>query len=190
MEQTPAILLRKTPWSETSLIITWLTEQFGAVRTVARGARKPGSSFAGKLDLFFRADISFSLSRRGDLHTLREAGVVSAFDVSRAGSAGFYLAAYFAELSGQAVPSMHPAAEIFDLLDRAIRYLQREPASEKALNYFEREMCRILGVYDAAGVVTSLQGLASLCGGIPRSRAAALSFLAKKNPLALKGPPL
>ena len=47
MEQTPAILLRKTPWSETSLIAVWLTERFGAVRTVARGARKPKSAFRG-----------------------------------------------------------------------------------------------------------------------------------------------
>ena len=37
----PAILLRKMPWSETSLIVTWLTERFGTARTVARGARRP-----------------------------------------------------------------------------------------------------------------------------------------------------
>jgi DNA repair protein RecO (recombination protein O) len=148
---------------------------------VARGARKPGNAFAGKLDLFFRAEISFTLSRRGDLHTLREAAVISAFDVGRAGSAGFYLAAYFAELSGQAAPSMHPAPEVFDLLRRALTYLQQTAANEKALEHFERELCRILGVHDTAGGVTSQQGLASLGGGIPRSRAAALSFLGKKS---------
>jgi len=181
MEQTPAILLRKTSWSETSLIITWLTEKFGTVRTVARGARKACNPFAGKLDLFFRAEISFTLSRRGDLHTLREAAVISAFDVGQAGSAGFYLAAYFAELSGQAAPSMHPAPEIYDLLRRAIAYLQQTAGNEKALDHFERELCRILGVHDTAGAVTSQQGLASLGGGIPRSRAAAVSFLGKKS---------
>jgi DNA repair protein RecO (recombination protein O) len=184
MEQTPAILLRRTSWSETSLIITWLTEKFGTVRTVARGARKAGNPFAGKLDLFFLAEISFTLSRRGDLHTLRETAVISAFDVGRAGSVGFYCAAYFAELSGQAAPAMHPAPEIYDLLRRALVYLQQTSASEKALEHFERELCRILGVHDTAGGVTSQQGLASLGGGIPRSRAAALSFL-EKNPLAL-----
>jgi len=181
MEETPAILLRKTPWSETSLIITWLTEKFGTVRTVARGARKAGNPFAGKLDLFFRAEISFILSRRGDLHTLREAGAVTTFDVGRAGSAGFYLAAYFAELSGQAAPPMHPAPEIFDLLRRAIEYLQMTPASEKALEHFERELCRMLGVHDTTGAVTSREGLISLGAGLPRSRAAALSFLGEKK---------
>lgn len=180
MEQTPAILLRKSPWSETSLIITWLTERFGTVRTVARGARRPNSAFAGKLDAFFQANISFSLNRSGTLHTLREAEVVTVFDAFRAGSAGFYLASYFAELSGLAAPAMHPAPEVFDLLGRGISHLQNSPASERALAHFEREMCRILGVHDVAGAVPPAQALASLCGTLPRSRAAALSFLQPK----------
>lgn len=180
MEQTPAILLRKSPWSETSLIITWLTERFGTVRTVARGARRPNSAFAGKLDAFFQANISFSLNRSGTLHTLREAEVVTVFDASRAGSAGFYLASYFAELSGLAAPAMHPAPEVFDLLGRGISHIQNSPASERALAHFEREMCRILGVHDVAGAVPPAQALASLCGTLPRSRAAALSFLQPK----------
>jgi DNA repair protein RecO (recombination protein O) len=177
MEQTPAIVLRKTAWSETSLIITWLTERFGTLRTVARSARKPGNAFAGKLDTFFRSEISVSLNRKGGLHNLREVQTLAVFDASRAGSAGFYLASYFAELAGQAAPAMHPAPEIFDLLSRAIDYLQRSPATERALDHFERELCRILGVHDAAGSVTSIRALASLCGGIPRSRAAAITFL-------------
>jgi len=185
MEQTPAILLRKTPWSETSLIITWLTESYGTLRTVARSARKPASPFAGKLDLFFREDISFSLSSKGTLHSLREAAVVTSFDAGRAGSAGFYLAAYFAELSGMAAPAMHPAPEIFDLLRRGLEHLQEKPATEKALHHFERELCRILGVHDTSGDVSAIRGLASLCGGIPRSRAAALSFLGVPKNLSL-----
>lgn len=178
MEKTAAILLRKTPWSETSLIVHWLTDRFGSVRTVARGARKPGSAFAGKLDIFFRADISFSLNRKGgDLHALGEVSLVSAFDAGKAGYGGLYLAAYFSELCGMAAPAMHPAPEIFDLLGRGIGYLGKGTANRRALDHFETELCRVLGVHDASGNVTTLEALASLCGGIPRSRATALRFL-------------
>lgn len=177
MELTPAILLRKAPWSETSLIVTWLTERFGTVRTLARGARKADGVFAGKLDIFFREEIGFSISRKSGLHALREAEVVSVFDAARAGTAGFYLAAYFAELAGMAAPAMHPAPEIFSLLARGIDYLQRGPASVKALEHFEKELCGVLGVHDATGSVTPVRALASLCGEIPRSRVTALSFL-------------
>ena len=188
MEATPAILLRKMPWSESSLIVTWLTERFGTARTVARGARRPKSEFAGMLDLFYVADIVFSFSRKGDLHTLREVNVRSVFDVSAAGHAGYYLAAYFGELAGMAAPSMQPAREIFDLLRRGLNFVQQSPASLRALSHFEVELCRILGVHDARGNVAAIDALASLCGIIPASRAAALRILACADGAELLSP--
>ncbi len=179
MDQTPAILLRKTLWAETSFIVTWLTERWGTIRTTARGARRPGNAFFGKLDLLYEADISFTMSRKGDLHSLREVVVTSFFDVGKTDHAGLYLGAYFAELAGHASPSMHPAPEIFDLLRRGIGHLQKAPATYRALDHYEKELCRISGVHDASGAVTSLQALVSLCGTIPRSRVTALQFLTK-----------
>src|SRR4029434_8588815 len=177
MDEPASILLRKIPWSETSLIVTWLTESFGTVRTVARGARRPKSEFAGMLDLFYGADIAFSLSPQGDLHTLRGVSVRCVFNVSDAGNAGYYLASYFGELAGMAAPSMQPAPEIFDLLRRGLNFVQQSPASLRALNHFETELCRILGVHDPRGNVAAIDALASLCGVIPGSRAAAVRFL-------------
>ena len=177
MEASPAILLRKRPWSETSLIVTWLTERFGTMRTVARGACRPKSQFAGMLDLFYGADIAFSFSRKGDLHTLREVSVRSVFNVSDAGNAGYYLASYFGELAGLTAPSMQPAREIFDLLRRGLNFVQQSPASLKSLHHFETELCRILGVHDSRGNVAAIDALASLCDFIPASRTAALRFL-------------
>src|SRR5215467_3443685 len=73
VDTTAAILLRKRMFSDTSLIVSWCTELFGCVQTIAKGARRPKSSFAGKLDLFFEAEISIVRSRKSDLHTLTEA---------------------------------------------------------------------------------------------------------------------
>jgi len=186
MEQhTQAILLRRTPWSETSLIVTWLTASHGLLKTSARGARKPRGPFAGKLDFLYQAEISVALSLHGDLHSLREVGEVRPFDAARVQGAGFFLAAYFAELSGLAAPSHHPAPEIFDLLRRALAYLQQARADERALHHFERELCRILGIHDASGRVTPAAAIASLSGGLPRSRAAALKFFSPQGPGAV-----
>ena len=71
VNSTPAILLRRTRLSDTSWIVTWLTQADGRLKTAARGARRPRSPFAGKLDLFFLDDISFAPSRKSDLHVLR-----------------------------------------------------------------------------------------------------------------------
>ena len=72
VERTQGLILRTRPLSETSLIVQWLTPDAGRIATVAKGARRPNSPFRGKLDLFYLADLSFSRSRRSDLHTLRE----------------------------------------------------------------------------------------------------------------------
>ena len=75
MLQSHAILIRLTKLTETSLIVTWFTQDHGLVKTIARGARRPGSAFAGKLDLFFGADIVWAEAKRGELHGLREVSV-------------------------------------------------------------------------------------------------------------------
>src|SRR5215469_5094183 len=74
-ESAAGIILRTQALTESSLIIHWLTPNFGRIATVAKGARRPKSPFSGKLDLFYEADFSFTRSRRSELHTLREVSV-------------------------------------------------------------------------------------------------------------------
>ncbi|MCC6823333.1 MAG: DNA repair protein RecO, partial [Verrucomicrobia subdivision 3 bacterium] len=71
-EAATGLILRTRALTETSLIVNWLTPNLGRISTVAKGARRPKSAFAGKLDLFYAADFTFQRSRRSDLHTLRE----------------------------------------------------------------------------------------------------------------------
>src|SRR5690348_13402089 len=75
IQSATGLILRTRHLTETSLIVHWLTPDFGRIATVAQGARRPKSPFLGKLDLFYVADFSFSRSRRSDLHRLREVGL-------------------------------------------------------------------------------------------------------------------
>nr|MDQ2659568.1 recombination protein O N-terminal domain-containing protein [Verrucomicrobiota bacterium] len=79
MDSTSAILLRKRKLSDTSLIISWCTNSLGCVQTVAKGARGAKSPFAGKLDLFFEAEIQIARSKRSNLHMLREVALTNPF---------------------------------------------------------------------------------------------------------------
>src|ERR1044071_5685848 len=98
METTNAILLRKRKLSDTSLIISWCTESLGNLETVAKGARRPKSVFAGKLDLFFEAEIQFKRSRKSNLHTLTEAVLCNPFGGIRQNYLRTQTASYFVEL--------------------------------------------------------------------------------------------
>lgn len=146
METTPAILLRKTRLSETSLILTWLTAAHGKLKTVAKGARQPKSRFAGRLDLFFECEINFARSRKSELHTLREVALTEPHDGLRHDYLRVALAAYCVELIELVTEPEHAVADLYDLLQRALRYLNDHAASLRALEHFERELVRLLGI--------------------------------------------
>lgn len=146
METTAALLLRKTKLTETSLIVTWLTAEHGLVKTVAKGARRPKSPFAGRLDLFFTCEIAVVRSARSDLHALREVAVRDPREGLRASYARTRTAAYFVELIELTTEADQPAPEAFDLLRRALGYLATNEPSRRAVLHFESQLARLLGV--------------------------------------------
>ena len=62
-----AHVLRKTKLGESDLIITLLAEDGSLLRAVAKGARKPGNTFASRLELFSRADLLLAEGKNLDI---------------------------------------------------------------------------------------------------------------------------
>ena len=107
------LILRTRPLTETSLIVNWLTPNFGRISTVAKGARRPKSPFRGKLDLFYLADLSFSRSRRSDLHTLREVSLRETHSSLRQDLGQLRQASYCAALIEQTTETETPLPAVF-----------------------------------------------------------------------------
>lgn len=175
VEHSQAILIRRRAWGDTSWIVTWLTLGYGKVSTMARGARRPASPFSGKLDLFYIGDISFAVSKKSSLHTLREVQILEPFDASGLGSANLFMCCYFAELADLVTEPGTPVAGIFDLLNRALAHLKTNAASVRALDFFEKELGSTLGISDASS--HPLANLEAHCGKIPKSRSAVIRLL-------------
>lgn len=175
MENTAGILLRRTKLTETSLIVTWLTQTHGKIKTVAKGARQPKSRFAGRLDLFYGCEIQFSRSRRSELHTLREVDLQSAHERLRADYRLVALAAYFVELAELVTEADHPMPELFDLLQRALRYLNEGVPTLRALEHFEAELARVLGIRHP--VLSAAAAIERAYHHLPRARGALVQTL-------------
>jgi DNA repair protein RecO (recombination protein O) len=179
MESTEAILLRKRKFSDTSLIISWCTDSFGCVQTVARGARRLKSPFAGKLDLFFEAEISIVRSRKTDLHTLTEVVLKNPFPGIRTNYLRTQTAGYFVELIEICTERDHREPELFDLLRRAFGYLDANDPTLHAVAHFETELARIAGVHDIKKLKADPAfALGNLFGRLPLSRTPLLKTLA------------
>ena len=171
MESTEAILIRKRKFSDTSLIVSWCTDSFGCVQTVAKGARRLKSPFAGKLDLFFEAEISIVRSRKTDLHTLTEVVLKNPFPGIRTNYLRTQTAGYFVELIEICTERDHREPELFDLLRRAFGYLDANDPTLRAVGHFETELARIAGVHDVTKVKADPAfALGNLFGRLPLSR--------------------
>src|ERR1700746_131328 len=178
VETTSAILLRRRKFSDTSLIVSWCTESFGCVQTMAKGARRPKSPFAGKLDLFFEAEIPMVRSRKSDLHTLTEVVLKNPFAGIRSNYLRTQTAAYFVELIEICTERDHREPELFMLLRRAFGYLDANDPASRAVAHFETELARIAGVHDQTRLrADPAFALGNLFGRLPLSRKPLLKTL-------------
>ncbi|HXC37016.1 MAG TPA: DNA repair protein RecO [Candidatus Acidoferrales bacterium] len=146
IESGAGIILRTLPLTETSLIVHWLSPTFGRIATAAKGARRPKSPFAGKLDLYYEADISFSRSRSSDLHSLREVNLRQMNAALRLDLEKLREAAYAASFIVRATEPETPLPEIFELFRRFLESLCVHESSPQLVLAFELKMLVELGL--------------------------------------------
>lgn len=145
-DSASGIILRTLPLTDTSLIIHWLTPNFGRIATVAKGARRPKSPFAGKLDLFYEADFSFSRSRSSDLHTLREVSLRKTNGAIREDILKLQQAAYAAAFTVQTTEAETPLSNIFEVVQEFLEALCAHATTMQTIFAFELKMLRELGL--------------------------------------------
>lgn len=171
-------MLRKRKFSDTSLIVSWCTESLGCIQTVAKGARRAKSPFAGRLDLFFEAEIQIAASRKSNLHTLTEVVLRETFGGIRTDYLRMQTAAYFVELIEICTERDHREPELFALLRRAFGYLDANNPNLRAVSHFETELARIAGVHDVRRLKANPAfALGNLFGRLPLSRTPLLKAL-------------
>ncbi|HWF17873.1 MAG TPA: DNA repair protein RecO [Verrucomicrobiae bacterium] len=145
-ENSIGLILRTRPLTDTSLIVHWLTPEFGRLATVAKGARRPKSPFAGKLDLFYLADFSFQPSRRSELHQLREVSLRETHAAIRKELEYLQQASYCCALIEQTTEMETPLPEIFSLMTGFLTNLPRYAPQPQTLFAFEIKLLSELGL--------------------------------------------
>jgi DNA repair protein RecO (recombination protein O) len=145
-ETATGLVLRTRPLTETSLIVHWLTPVFGRIAAVAKGARRSKSPFAGKLDLFYVADFSFTRSRSSDLHNLREVKLNQTHGAIRADIVKLQQAAYAVNLIEQVSEKETPLPAVYELMRKFLGQLCREKSSPQLVFAFELKLLRELGL--------------------------------------------
>lgn len=96
---THALCLRKIDFSETSQILTLLTDKLGTAGAIAKGAKREKSSLGGPLDLMCLYQVVlYDRTRRGTLSILAQAELIDFFGPARSDYAAFRAAERIREL--------------------------------------------------------------------------------------------
>ncbi|MCB7036919.1 DNA repair protein RecO [Eggerthella sinensis] len=122
------IVLRKTKLGESDLIVTLLAEDGSQMRAVAKGARKPTSSFAARLELYSVADAFFARGRSLDI--VKEVRLVESNDRLRRDLEHAAGAAPMAELLDRVTQMGLENERLFALTRAALASLGRVEAAQ------------------------------------------------------------
>jgi DNA repair protein RecO len=145
------LLVDRSRFQDTSLILTWITPDCGIIKTLARGALRPPtkSKPVEPLDLFYLCELTFLGSAQTELHTLKEWQVVNAFLPLRRSLLHLQTAHYFAKLTLALEETDQAIPEIYKVLEQALTYLETHEPGKKLLERYERKLASLTGFGDS-----------------------------------------
>ena len=145
IEHSEAIVIRTLDFSETSLVLTLFTREFGKVRGIAKGARQLKNSFDSALDLLTRSSVSFIRKNSDALDLLTEAKLISRFQLGTSGIPGLYAGYFLAELLQMTLEDGEAMPELYDLTVETLHRLEEGQNVEEYLYRFPWTLMRLLG---------------------------------------------
>jgi DNA repair protein RecO (recombination protein O) len=144
-EKSPALVLRLVDFSETSLVVTLYTRDFGKIGALAKGARRPKSAFEGALDLLSVCRVVFLHKSTDALDLLTEAKLQRRFRAGARDLTRLYAGYYVAELLDELTHTGDPHPDLYDAAEQALAELDGEGDVPAVTLRLEMTALRILG---------------------------------------------
>ena len=120
-----ALVLRRTKLGETDVIVTLLAEDGSQVKAVAKGARKPTSSFASRLELYSVAKILVAEGKNLDI--VKEVRLLEGNEALRNDFFRSSASAPIVELLAKSTYENQPTARLFALSRAALHSIATTP---------------------------------------------------------------
>jgi DNA repair protein RecO (recombination protein O) len=163
--KSPGLVLRKIPYSETSLILKVYTRESGLVSLMAKGAKRAKSKFRGLLDYFNLNQFLYPDKSRSEMMTLTDAGLIREFPRLKSDPARQALAHVFMELFLKYVQEPHSSAPHYELLLEHFEGLDETDGGGPSSADFSLRLCDfLLGLSAVSGFSPQFSRCAQ-CGG-------------------------
>lgn len=148
IEKTRAICLQIRPWSNTSHIVTWLTDGFGRIVTPVKGAVRPKSLHLGQYDMAYTCELLFYRRDRGGFHAMREAYPLQLRTALRDNWRCAHAASYLCALTAAVGSAKEESGSLFRLLSRALDAIEQNANGDPmpVILWFEAKLLSICGI--------------------------------------------
>lgn len=141
--QAEVIVLRHKGLGEADKVLTLYTLEYGKVRAVAKGVRRPGSKNSGHVDLLTHSQLMLAHGRNLDIVT--QAQTIDAFLELKGDLDRLSYGLYMAELVDCFTEEHMESRAVFELMLNTLRRLNSGSPPETILRYFELHLVHHLG---------------------------------------------
>lgn len=165
--RTEGFVLRSTPFAEADRLVTFYTRQYGKLRAVAKGARRPTCRFAGVVEPATHARFFFYRKPNRELALMTQHEIVRSFRHLRSDLDRYLQTCYVLELIDRFTPLEEPHRVVWHLLDHILVQLGEAP--ERAafwLACFEVRLLSVMGFHVRLGSCVSCERVFSSGSGV------------------------
>lgn len=142
---TPAIVLRVRPFGESDKIVSFLTEQFGKITGIAKGAMRSRRRFVNSLEPFALINLRFEDRPYGHLAFIVTADLIFGYRQLGASLECLAYAAYMVEITDGLVSEREESRAVYQHLRDSLIYLEQGSLSLRFLTAFELKLLRLVG---------------------------------------------
>lgn len=144
-EKTWGIVLRTVAFSETSVVATVFTRDFGKITGLAKGARRPKSPFESALDLMSLIRVVFLRKSTDALHLFTEARLERRFRIAAVDLDRYYAGSHVLNLLLEFTDDGDSHPEVFDAAATTICRIDQNWELADCLVWFELQLFKHLG---------------------------------------------
>lgn len=141
--RSEAIVLRRSDFGEADRLLTLYSREFGKIRAIAKGARKPQTRKSGHVELFMRTNFLFAQGKNLDIIT--QAELIEAYPQLRQDLERTTYASYAVELLDSLTAEGDRDLSKYNLLANALDWFSTASDLLLAARYYELRLLSLAG---------------------------------------------
>ncbi|MCS5620719.1 MAG: DNA repair protein RecO [Nitrospinaceae bacterium] len=142
---TRALVIKSINFSESDRLVTFMTENQGKVKCVAKGARKVKNRFWGALEPMSLIHLIYFGKEHQSLFRLNHCDIIESFQTIRDDFDKLYTGVYFLDLIDSMILEGHREKKIFALLYQSLAALNQQTELEPLRRLFEIRLLSLSG---------------------------------------------